>query len=311
MAGAFQREGQGGRRGSGRRLIVNADDLGADRERNQGILEGVAAGAVTAVSLLANGSAFLDAVERIHGLAGRRPAVGLHLNLSEGAPLAPGHGRLVGPDGCFLGKAEARRLLLAAPDPALAAEIGREARAQLARLRAAGLEVLHLDGHQHVHVFPAVREAALGLARAEGIPWIRIPEEPEPGLPLPGVLRADAALFRRRGRETRPLAAAAGLAAPAHFRGLYLKPWLAEPTLGQILEALPEGLTELMVHPGRAPRLPGASPFGRFSTRDREVELERLLDPAFPAALAAGGIELVAFARPALPAGRADRSVLT
>ena len=51
-----------------KRLIVNADDLGADEARNRGIFEAIDAGVVTSVSLLANGPSFEDAARRIRNL---------------------------------------------------------------------------------------------------------------------------------------------------------------------------------------------------------------------------------------------------
>jgi predicted glycoside hydrolase/deacetylase ChbG (UPF0249 family) len=66
------------------RLIVSADDLGANPARNRGILEAFSLGIVTSASLLANGEAFCEAVD----LAGdARLPVGVHLNLSEGFSL--------------------------------------------------------------------------------------------------------------------------------------------------------------------------------------------------------------------------------
>ncbi len=41
-----------------RRLIINADDLGADHARNEGIFEAIEAGVVTAASILANGEPY-------------------------------------------------------------------------------------------------------------------------------------------------------------------------------------------------------------------------------------------------------------
>ena len=48
-----------------RRLIINADDLGADEARNEGIFEAIEAGVVTSASLLPNGPALGHALERI------------------------------------------------------------------------------------------------------------------------------------------------------------------------------------------------------------------------------------------------------
>ena len=68
-------------------LIVNADDLGWTEGVNAGIAEAHRNGIVTSASLLANGAAFGAAVELARSTAGL--GVGVHLNLSDGAPAAP------------------------------------------------------------------------------------------------------------------------------------------------------------------------------------------------------------------------------
>ena len=67
-------------------LIVNADDLGWTEGVNRGIAEAHAHGIVTSTSLLANGGAFVSGVEL--ALSRQGLGVGVHLNLSDGAPLA-------------------------------------------------------------------------------------------------------------------------------------------------------------------------------------------------------------------------------
>src|SRR5277367_1331527 len=68
-------------------LIVNADDLGWTEGVNLGIAEAHANGIVTSASLLANGQAFASGVEL--ALSREGLGVGVHLNLSNGAPIAP------------------------------------------------------------------------------------------------------------------------------------------------------------------------------------------------------------------------------
>ncbi|MEI7638849.1 MAG: ChbG/HpnK family deacetylase, partial [Syntrophus sp. (in: bacteria)] len=80
-----------------------------------------------------------------------------------------------------------------------------------------------------------------------------------------------------------------------HFRGLYLKGRLSLPLLGELLNDLPAGLTELMVHPGRAPAEPGQGPFAAFSTVDREGELDVLLDSKLLNAVKEKGVSLMSF----------------
>ncbi|PYT99697.1 MAG: hypothetical protein DMG34_20285 [Acidobacteria bacterium] len=68
-------------------LIVNADDLGWTPGVNRGISEAHRNGIVTSTSLLANGCAFDDGVRLSRELP--RLGVGVHLNLSDGKPVAP------------------------------------------------------------------------------------------------------------------------------------------------------------------------------------------------------------------------------
>ena len=67
-------------------LIVNADDLGWTDGVNRGILEAFHHGIVTSTSLLANGAAFAGGVEAARSAPGL--GVGVHLNLSNGPPIA-------------------------------------------------------------------------------------------------------------------------------------------------------------------------------------------------------------------------------
>jgi len=282
-----------------RALIVNADDLGADRARNRGIFEAIEAGRVTSVSVLVNGGASEDGIRRLISYNGRPVSVGIHINLSEGRPISPGLRRLTGPDGDFLGKWITHRLLESREDKDLKAEIQQELSAQIEALMGTGLPVTHLDGHQHVHVFPAVIESALEAARKYGIPWMRIPEEYGTAVQESAKDRgetAEAGIFAHFGTAARAYLNGSGrVRAADHFRGLELKGKLSVAILDRLLGNLPDGLTELMVHPGRAATDRTSSPFSAFSTEDRERELRTLLDPGFPGFLKKYGVRLTRF----------------
>lgn len=286
-----------------RRLIITADDLGADEGRNAGIFEAIREGMVTSVSLLANGPAFKDAIRGISSLGEKKVSIGIHLNLSEGMPLVSGLRRLTARDGCLLGKARTHELLSGPRDSDLEREIQQEFDAQVRVFKEAGLPISHLDGHQHVHVFPAAVRATVSLARRHRIPWMRAPEEadPDPDDAAVGVhLLREGGNFSAMGKAARPLLSEAGIRTTDNFRGLYLKDRISLSSLVENLKALPEGLTELMVHPGRVFPTSPSNPFSRFSTVYRERELEALLDTGFRKALAEGRIELVPFPEPGL-----------
>ncbi len=281
-----------------RRLIINADDLGADEARNEGIFEAMRAGVVTSASLLPNGPALGHALAGIRSGGFERVSFGVHLNLTEGRPLSDGLTPLTGPGGAFLGKAAAHRLLMRTGDEALEKAIEAETARQIARLLDAGIAVTHLDGHQHVHVFPAALRAVTKTAMSRGIRRMRIPEETfPPGDDVPADLLEEARRFAALGREARTFLRGAGIVSSDHFRGLALKGRLDAPRLLALLETLPEGTTELMVHPGRVPE---RDPFSAFSSADRQRELDALLDGRFRLALEKRGVMLVSYREVAL-----------
>ena len=281
-----------------KRLVVNADDLGADEARNAGIFEAVRAGSVTSVSILANGPALEGALQVVRSLPQKKVSWGIHLNLSEGTPLSAGLSLLTGKEGSLLGKARTHKLLSNPGNPELEKQVAQEIETQIQILLKAGVRISHLDGHQHVHVFPAAFRAAVRAARIHRIPWVRIPEDPGPNLDAPGIqdpLIAEARNFSRLGAEARLHLKGSGVSTTDYFRGLYLKGKFTLPIMEENLRQLPPGLTELMVHPGRVPMAPIPSPFSAFSTLDREKELETLLDNRFRLALDQNRIELIPF----------------
>ena len=286
-----------------RRLIVNADDFGLTEKVNQAIVECHEKGIVTSASLLANGAAFESAV----ALARRHKtlAVGAHLNLTEGRPVSSvrAASALVGSDGGFssapLGLA--RKVFFRKIGPA---DIETELRAQIEKILGAGLEVTHLDGHKHIHLVPAVFETVLRLAKEYRIPSVRCPVERPCNL---------VSLIRRRrgerlgvlkqymlGRALAALAAGqkrklarAGLHCPSHFFGITQTGFLDTECLAEILEELPEGISEIMCHPGYVDASLRGMPTRLFA--QREMELKALTRPEIKALVTAHEIELIGY----------------
>jgi predicted glycoside hydrolase/deacetylase ChbG (UPF0249 family) len=154
-------------------------------------------------------------------------------------------------------------------DPAAGpGEAARALRRQLARFRELrGAAPSHLDSHRHVHALPALFPVFVEAAA-------------EAGLPL-RVLDAG----QRRAARARGVATADAFLGDAALRPC----WTAE-RLAEALAALPEGTTELMAHPGYAPRHARTS-FGP----EREVELRALCDPRARQALARSGAVLASW----------------
>lgn len=93
-------------------IVVNADDVGYSQRRDEGIFRSLAHrdGIVTSVSLLVNGASAKEASEQL--LSMPNIDVGLHLNITEGLPVAsPAEVSSLLQNGFFRGKMEFRQAL--------------------------------------------------------------------------------------------------------------------------------------------------------------------------------------------------------
>lgn len=285
-----------------RSLIVNADDLGWTEGVNRGIADAHHQGIVTSTSLLANGPAFESGVK----LALTTPGLGLgvHLNLSDGTPVADAETvtSLVNDRGEFSGGPESLLLRLARRGIALE-DVEREWDAQIHKVRETGVQPTHLDGHKHVHMLPGLFEIALRLAKRHGIDAIRVSHEASSlrsalaaGAPNSSVLKqgVQARGLKLLARDARELAERAGLATADYFCGIAQTGELTRAGLLRLLEVLPEGTTEFMVHPGYLDAaLQGSLTRLKAS---RPAELAILTDTAVRNLVASQGIRLIDYA---------------
>ncbi|HEY7460651.1 MAG TPA: ChbG/HpnK family deacetylase [Gemmatimonadota bacterium] len=267
-------------------LIVNADDLGETAEITRGILDCIDAGVVTSTTILPNMPA-TELALREAAARGRRASFGVHLNLCEGPTLtrAPS----LGPGGAFRRKrAQALRAFTGRLDPR---EVEGELRAQIARVRDAGVQISHLDSHKHLHQLPGVAEIVIGLAGEFGIERVRCTLEA--GAPLDGVrpLSALSALVRRRlARRFRRKLAATALRYPAGTFDLARVLSLPEGARRVDLLRAAGSPAEMVCHPGtRAADLekPGSCP--RFD------EYRFLRSEGFRSLLGRAGARLATF----------------
>lgn len=145
-----------------RRLTLCADDYGLSEEVNTAILSLVRQGRLNAVSCMA-GAVLFDAPALLSAVAKApiRVEVGLHLTLTQYAPLTRMSRQPVG-IGAMLVLSHLGRLRQD--------EIGVELRAQYdAFIAAVGTSPAFLDGHQHVHLLPQIREEVLRLAQLNAV----------------------------------------------------------------------------------------------------------------------------------------------
>jgi hopanoid biosynthesis associated protein HpnK len=281
-------------------LIVNADDLGWTRGVNRGIGEAHQNGIVTSTSLLANGEAFKDGVETAQDLP--RLGVGVHLNLSDGKPVAPELNvkSLLNKAGEFSLGPEALLFRLTAKSLELN-EVETEWDAQIEKVRGTGIHPTHLDGHKHVQMLPGLFAIALRLAKKHGIEAVRVAHEASSLRAALTAAGESSSVIVKQGvqarglkllaRDARAMAERAGVATADFFCGIAQTGALTKGGVQQLLASLPEGTTELMCHPGYAD-----TDLQRTATRlqqSRQTELKILTDTGIRKSVATLGIRLI------------------
>jgi len=257
------------------RLAVCVDDLGADTGVLGAVLALADAGRISAASCMVGGPAWRETAAALRAGGARGIDLGLHLDFT-GFPLPP---EQAAPLRTVVLRAYLNRLDLQ--------RVRAQIRAQFDAFEdTLGRPVDHVDGHQHVHQLPGIREALLEeLARRPGPrPWLRSTRH-APGLAFkPRLLQAlgQTPLAQR--------ARAAGYVQNRRLLGVYdfggdalryrarLRQWLAVAQDGDLL----------MCHPSA-----GAGDAADAIRAARQHEYAVLAGADFDALLAEAGCSIV------------------
>ncbi|MBU9889367.1 MAG: ChbG/HpnK family deacetylase [Candidatus Omnitrophica bacterium] len=205
-------------------LIVNADDCNLTPKVTEAILGAHANGIVTSTTVMLNLRVAPDVVREI--LASKKLGLGLHLNLTFGEPLSkPALVKsLVDKTGRF------KRLPDYLKKFPPTGEITEEFRAQFQRfVRLFKRLPTHVDIHHHLHDHLPFFDALAVLARKHGLPirWSRLFAEPNIKVSCKGLRTTD------------------------NFYGnLDPHTYWTDEVLRHLLFTLPEGVSEVMCHPG-------------------------------------------------------------
>ena len=265
---------------------------------SRGILEAHARGVVTSTTVLVNMPGAAEALVAARSASGL--GLGLHVNLSLGRPvLSPNTvPSLVEGDGGFFSGGR----LLTAMKRFRAEDVQREVAAQFSRfVQLAGRPPDHLDSHQHLGgLKPDVFAAMNSLADAVDIPL----RDPGDFLDPCRLTR----LLKRIGRENNGVGprfeefkdlpetlsvlcrTLPRYRSPDACRYEFYGNGARLEVILDILDGLPEGVTEMMCHPGYADELEDAY------REPRERELAILQDPLLLEAIQERGIVLTTFA---------------
>ena len=219
------------------RLIVTADDFGLHEAVNEAVERGYRDGVLRAASLMVAAPAIADAVARAKQNPGL--AIGLHLVLADGRAMLPPTRipDLVDAQGMFdsnMVRNGFRFFFL----PHVRRQLADEIRAQFEAFAATGLKLDHVNAHKHFHLHPTILTLMLTIGREYGLRAIRLPSEPGTGPWLSPWL----ALMRWRLDR-------AGVGYNDHVFGLRHSGGMDEAVMLDILRELPDGLSEIYLHP--------------------------------------------------------------
>jgi predicted glycoside hydrolase/deacetylase ChbG (UPF0249 family) len=207
---------------------VNADDFGMSSDVNRAVVLAFQAGCVSSASVMSNMPGFVEACDWAQH-SGFHTRVGVHLNLSEGTPLT--HAirdcpRFCDAAGGFRPRRSAFHLSVGERRA-----VEEEFRRQVQVCRDRNVQPTHLDSHHHYHTEWAIGALAIRVAKAFGVPAVRLSRNCGAG--IGGLTRLYKVSYNARLRVY-------GLAKTRYFGSL--------DDVRQLLDTLP-GDVEIMVHP--------------------------------------------------------------
>jgi predicted glycoside hydrolase/deacetylase ChbG (UPF0249 family) len=237
-----------------KRLIINADDLGLTPGVTRGIIDAHLNGIVTSTSAMMNSSYIAESLKAASRLAPNL-GIGIHLVLTWGKPLLPVEKvpSLVGNDGRFYKihqlSGQAINIL----------EVRAEWQAQIESFLVSGRKPDHLDSHHHCsYSSQNLFAVMLELAKEFDLP-LRFPSQPEGDFP------AIEHLVQVLDRSS--------IRSPQSCITRFYDEGVSIADLSEIISAIPEGISELMCHPGYADSVLAAE---SSYTAEREKELRIL-----------------------------------
>lgn len=165
------------------RMVVHADDLGLSLGINNAILRVAREGWLSSSCLRVNGPAYESAVnETMPQMPG--VGMGVHLNIVEGKTrqeIADGGNLLFDQTGQYIAKNNAFgfwRILKLSRNSSFLKQVEADFRNQIEIVLADGVNVDHLNSHQHSHGIPGIFEIVCRLANDYDIPYVRVMREP-------------------------------------------------------------------------------------------------------------------------------------
>ena len=272
-----------------RKIVLCADDYAMNEGVSRGILALAGMGRISATSAMTNAPGWPTFAPQLSGL-GARIGVGLHFTLTWRAPLA--RMPALAPSGELprLGSLIAGAVRGGLPLGESADEFARQLDAFGERT---GRAPDFIDGHQHVHALPGIRQALLGVLVARGLAgrvWLRDPADSLASIVRRRLAAPKALLVSGLSRGFGAQARAAGFRTNGGFSGF--SPFDPARDLDRDFRTYLEatGPSHLvMCHPGEVGDTAGLDEV----VEARGRELDYLASPSFGRLLAEQNIQLV------------------
>lgn len=234
-----------------KQLIINADDFGIHPAVNEAVRKAATEGILTSTSLMAGGDAFDEAVEMARSMPSL--GIGIHLTLVGGIkPVLPPSEvpSLTWDNGVFChdyGKLIVRDL----EGKISLSEVYAEWDAQIQKIMNTGLPVTHMDGHQHMHMWPHFYPIARDLAKKYHISCMRVPDEDvlfgmKDGHIIRWAVKNGLSLLSRMHRSDLKKN---HIRTNDHFFGMLYGGHLSPERFAKFILQTRPGITEIMCHP--------------------------------------------------------------
>lgn len=234
-----------------KQLIINADDFGIHPAVNEAVRKAATEGILTSTSLMAGGDAFDEAFEMARSMPSL--GIGIHLTLVGGIkPVLPPSEvpSLTWDNGVFChdyGKLIVRDL----EGKISLSEVYAEWDAQIQKIMNTGLPVTHMDGHQHMHMWPHFYPIARDLAKKYHISCMRVPDEDvlfgmKDGHIIRWAAKNGLSLLSRMHR---PDLKKNHIRTNDHFFGMLYGGHLSPERFAKFILQTKPGITEIMCHP--------------------------------------------------------------
>ena len=263
-----------------KKVIITADDFGLAVPVNEAIEKAYSEGVLNTASLMMGAPASEDAIARAKKLPGLK--IGLHLVVVQGNPVLPSEDipDIVNQQGEFY-----KNLFIAGVRffiyPNARKQLEKEIRAQFNAFKATGLELDHVNTHNHLHLHPTIMKIIIKVGREYGMKAVRFPNEPNHFL----FLKMWLALLKMKILKS-------GLKCNQFTFGIRNSGHMTEKTVLEILSKLPEGVSEIYFHPStcRCAEIDKTMP-----DYEHEEEFKTLLSHRVKEALLQLGIERMTF----------------